>query len=66
MLDDPKGIKLVTKKDGKGKYGRILGELWRCGDFGDQSINHYMIEKGHAASYLWSIKRTDCRETYRE
>ena len=56
MLNDPKGIKLVTKKDGKGKYGRILGELWRCGNFGNQSINDYMIEKGHAAAYFGQSK----------
>ena len=36
---------LVTMKDKKGKFGRILGELWRTTDYADQSINEYMIEK---------------------
>ena len=32
---------LKTFKDGKGKYGRILGELW----YNDVNINQRMIEK---------------------
>jgi len=51
MLDDPKGIILKTHKDGKGKFGRILGEMWRTSDFADQSINDYMIDKHHAVAY---------------
>ena len=38
MLDD-KELILKTHKDAKGKYGRILGEIWRTTDFADQSIN---------------------------
>jgi micrococcal nuclease len=56
MLDDPKGVVLKTHKDGKGKFGRILGELWRTTDFADQSINEYMIEKHHAVRYMGQSK----------
>ena len=38
MLDD-KELILKTHKDAKGKYGRILGEIWRTTDFEAQSIN---------------------------
>lgn len=51
MLDDSGGIILKTHKDGTGKFGRILGELWRTTDFADKSINQYMIEKHHAVEY---------------
>lgn len=51
MLDDTGGIILKTHKDGTGKFGRILGELWRTTDFADKSINQYMIEKHHAVEY---------------
>ena len=51
MLDDEGGIVLKTRKDKEGKYGRILGELWRTTDFADKSINDYMIEKHHAVAY---------------
>jgi len=56
MIDDSKGIVLKTHKDGKGKFGRILGELWRTSDFADQSINEYMIEKHHAVRYMGQSK----------
>lgn len=51
MLDDSGGIILKTHKDGTGKFGRILGELWRTTNFADKSINQYMIEKHHAVEY---------------
>ena len=51
MLDDTGGIILKTHKDSTGKFGRILGELWRTTDFADKSINQYMIEKHHAVEY---------------
>ena len=56
MLDDPAGIILKTHKDATGKFGRILGELWRTTDYADQSINDYMVEKHHAASYMGQSK----------
>ena len=56
LLDDPNGIVLKTHKDGKGKFGRILGELWRTSDFADQSINEYMCEKHHAVRYFGQSK----------
>ena len=50
MLDDDQII-LKTHKDKTGKFGRILGELWRTSNYTDKSINTYMIEKHHAVAY---------------
>ncbi len=51
MLNDDNGITLKTYKDAEGKFGRILGELWRTTNYADKSINQYMIEKHHAVAY---------------
>ena len=56
MLDDDGGITLKTHKDKTGKFGRILGELWRTTNYADQSINNYMIDKHHAVMYLGQSK----------
>jgi len=56
MLDDPAGIILKTHKDATGKFGRILGELWRTTNYAYQSRNDYMIEKHHAAAYMGQSK----------
>jgi len=56
LLDDEGGIVLKTHKDGKGKFGRILGELWRTTNYADQSINDYMIDKHHAVAYYGQSK----------
>ena len=58
LLDDEGGIVLKTRKDAEGKYGRILGELWRTTDFADKSINDYMIEKHHAVAYHGQSKES--------
>tara|TARA_Y100001938_G_scaffold149834_1_gene238202 strand:- start:2017 stop:2424 length:408 start_codon:yes stop_codon:yes gene_type:complete len=50
MLDDSHLI-LKTHKDERGKFGRILGEVWRTTNYADQSINDYMIEKHYAVAY---------------
>ena len=43
---------MVLKCTGfKGKFGRILGELWRTTSFADKSLNEYLVEKGHANVY---------------
>ena len=55
MLEDSGGIKL--KSHGKGKFGRILGELWRTTNYADKSINEYMVEKHHAAPYHGQSKQ---------
>ena len=56
MLDDSHLI-LKTHKDERGKFGRILGEVWRTTNFADQSINNYMIEKHHAVAYHGQSKQ---------
>ena len=44
MLSDTE-LLIKTKKDGKGKFGRILGEMWRTTNYADQSINDYIIQE---------------------
>ena len=56
MLDDEGGVVLKTHKDAEGKFGRILGELWRTTDYADKSINDYMVEKSHAVEYYGQSK----------
>jgi micrococcal nuclease len=41
------GVTIKTHKDAKGKFGRILGELW-CFDV---NVNEKMIEEHHAVRY---------------
>ena len=55
MLDDSHLI-LKTHKDERGKFGRILGEVWRTTNYADQSFNDYMIEKHHAVAYFGQSK----------
>jgi len=55
-LDDEGGVVLKTHKDAEGKFGRILGELWRTTDYADKSINEYLIEKRHAVRYMGQSK----------
>ena len=40
---------LKTTKDGRGKFGRILGEIFVSGVV--QSINQLLVEEGHAVEY---------------
>ena len=42
-------ITLKTTKDGRGKFGRILGEIFVPGAV--QSINQLLVEEGHAVEY---------------
>ena len=41
-------LTLKTFKDGKGKYGRILGELWYGGK---HNINQLLVDNHHAVRY---------------
>ena len=43
-------VTLKTSKDGKGKFGRILGEIYVEGIL--QSVNQLLIEEGHAVEYF--------------
>ena len=56
MLNDEGGIVLKTKKDAEGKFGRILGELWRTTDNADKSINQYLVDELHAVPYYGQSK----------
>ena len=45
---DGGNLKIVTHKDAKGKFGRILGELWYAGT---HNINQKLIDNHHAVAY---------------
>ena len=47
-------ITLKTTKDGRGKFGRILGEIFVPGMV--QSINQLLVEEGHAVEYFGGKK----------
>ena len=47
-------VVLKTSKDGKGKFGRILGEIFVPGVV--QSVNKLLIEEGHAVEYFGGKK----------
>ena len=46
-------LTIKTHKDAKGKFGRILGELWTF----DTNINEKMIERNHAVRYHGQSKK---------
>ncbi len=39
---------IKTTKDGRGKYGRILGEIF----VGDMNVNQQLVAEGHAVEYF--------------
>ena len=41
-------LTLKTFKDGKGKFGRILGEIWFGGEY---NINQILVDNHHAVRY---------------
>ena len=55
-------LTLKTFKDDRGKFGRILGELWvHCGEedheyYGWTNVNKWMCENGHAVGYTGQNK----------
>ena len=52
------GITIKTHKDAKGKFGRILGELW-CFDV---NVNQKMIDEHHAVKYHGQSKEEIAEE----
>ena len=46
------GLTLKTHKDDRGKFGRILGEIWCF----DTNVNEKMIEEHHAVRYMGQSK----------
>ena len=49
---DDKWMVLKTEKyDAKGKFGRIMGKLYRTTNYSDKSLNEYLVEKHHAVPY---------------
>ena len=52
-------LTLKTFKDGKGKYGRILGELWYGGE---HNINQLLVDNHHAVRYHGQSKEDIAEE----
>ena len=52
-----KDVVLKTSKDGKGKFGRILGEIWVNSNTGEGvNVNQTLIDEGHARWYMGGSK----------
>lgn len=47
-------VTLKTSKDGKGKFGRILGAIYVDGE--NDSVNDMLISEGHAVEYFGGKK----------
>ena len=52
-------LTLKTFKDGKGKFGRILGELWFGGT---HNINQLLVDNHHAVRYYGQSKEEIAEE----
>ena len=52
------GLTLKTHKDDRGKFGRILGEIWCF----DTNVNKKMIEEHHAVRYMGQSKEDIAEE----
>jgi len=52
------GLTLKTHKDDRGKFGRILGEIWCF----DTNVNEKMIEEHHAVRYMGQSKENIAEE----
>ena len=53
----------TEKYDSKGKFGRIMGKLYRTTNYSDKSLNEYLIEKHHAVPYYGQSK-DDIKEAH--
>ena len=52
-----KDVVLKTSKHGKGKFGRILGEIWINANTGEGiNVNQTLIDEGHARWYMGGSK----------
>lgn len=56
FLDDEWLVLQIETYDAAGKFGRILGSLYRTTNYADQSLNEYLIEKYHAVPYYGQSK----------
>ena len=49
-------MSIKTHKDAKGKFGRILGELFMKTSVGELSVNQSLVENSHADRYYGQSK----------
>lgn len=52
FLDDEKLILTCREYNETGKFGRILGSLYRTTNHNELSVNEVLIEKGHGVAYF--------------
>ena len=52
------GLTIKTHKDAKGKFGRILGEIWCF----DTNVNEKLVEENHAVRYHGQSKEKIAEE----
>ena len=52
------GLTIKTHKDAKGKFGRILGEIWCF----DTNVNEKLVEENHAVRYHGQSKQEIAEE----
>ena len=55
-------MSIKTYKDAKGKFGRILGELFVKTSVGELSINQSLVENNHAVRYYGQSKNESLSE----
>lgn len=56
FCDDDWMVLKTEKYDAKGKFGRIMGKLYRTTNYSDKSLNEYLVEKHHAVPYYGQSK----------
>ena len=61
LLTDKDFVIKTHKKNAKGKFGRVLGEIW----IEEKNINKEMIELGYAVEYYGQSKE-DIKEAHRK
>ena len=49
-------MSIKTHKDAKGKFGRILGELFMKTSIGELSVNQSLVENSHEVRYYGQSK----------
>ena len=72
IMSDRDDIEIQVRcpeKDSRGKFGRILGEIWiNCTEDGSEfngwtNVNKWLCEKGHAVGY-WGQNKDDVQDEH--
>ena len=66
VLSDKDDIEIELRcpeADSRGKFGRILGELWVSEDGSWTNVNQWMCENGYAVGY-WGQNKDDVKDEH--